>query len=170
MTMKNYRSMLMDAISMRGVGVVVMGLALPTASAYLSQYVPSAVKNLYARIPYHEHSAMKAAVMVGSTAAIAFAAQAMLPMVTYNDAVMATGVAAALVAVSLAQQYLPAGMPGAGLLAQLPTASALDGYGGYYGYLGSAHGDDAALYGGHDQALYGSHDDSALFGVKTNVF
>ena len=107
--------------------------------------------------------------MVGGTAAVAFALQhPMLKVITYNEAMAATGIAMGLVAVSLAQSMYNG--PGAGLLADMPTSVSLQGmagYGGYYGYLGSAHD---GMYGDDTNAVVpmGTTDD--LFGVKTNVF
>tara|TARA_B100000287_G_scaffold41516_1_gene37662 strand:+ start:1279 stop:1890 length:612 start_codon:yes stop_codon:yes gene_type:complete len=170
-----YRKMMMDAMNLRSVGIVTLGLALPTMSAFLGQYVPAMVKDAVARVPYIDTRVGKAALMVGSTAAVAFALQSKMlgGLISYNEAVAATGVSMALVAVSLAQSYYNG--PGSAMLADLPTAGALAGYGGYYGYLGSAH--DGGMYGEHSMAgeheLFGTHTmagEHDLFGVKTNVF
>jgi len=174
--MAGYRAMLMKAMNLRSLGIVTLGLALPTMSAYLSQYIPGMVKNAYnTYMPsmIRDSRAGKAALIVGSTAAVAFALQSKMlgGLISYDEAVAATGVTMALVAVSVAQSYYNG--PGSALLADLPTAAALDGYGGgYYGYLGNADVDDGGLYG---EDLFGdsnvpmasSHD---LFGLKTNVF
>ena len=163
-------------MNLRSLGIVTLGLALPTMSAVLSQYVPSMVKNAYnTYMPsmIRDSRAGKAALMVGSTAAIAFALQSKMlgGLISFDEAVAATGVTMALVAVSVAQSYYNG--PGSGMLADLPTAGALAGYGGYYGYLGNAdtgmYGDGGELFGdAHmSEPMASSHD---LFGLKTNVF
>ena len=162
--------MVKDSFTWGGLKVVLLGLGLPTLSSMASGYVPATVKNMWHNyVPYSDSKYMKALTMVGGTAAVAFALQhPMLKVITYNEAMAATGIAMGLVAVSLAQSMYNG--PGAGLLADMPTSVSLQGmagYGGYYGYLGSAHD---GMYGDDTNAVVpmGTTDD--LFGVKTNVF
>ena len=165
MTLKNYWGFVKKHMDLRGLGIVTLGLALPTMGAMLSTYIPSAVKNAYVTyVPYHDHPAMKSALMVGGTAAVAYT-MSWAGLITMQEALAANMVALGLVAVSAAQTLYTG--YGSGMLSMLPTAGALDGYGGYYGYLGSA--DVPELYGGHETYNMGS-DPAELFGVKTNVF
>jgi len=167
-----YKKFVMDHLKVRDLGIVTLGLALPTIAAYttkmINSYLPDSVlsvrdkaTNALAPLGYNS-TAGRAVVGILSTAAVAYALQS-YKVITPSEALTANMIAVTMTLVAGAQAMYAG--PGSGLLNQLPAT----GLGGSsYGYIGSYH-----MTGGHEGMgadMLPSPMDSQLFGVKTNVF
>lgn len=144
-------------MDLRGLGVVSLGLAIPSITAYLGQYVPAQVKDVASRIPGYNSTLGKATVGVLGATAVAFALAQYGPL-TATEAFTASSVAVAMTAVAVAQHYYNG--PGSGLVDALPATN----LGGSYGYIGSYHGE------GMQAELVAAPQPQQMFGVKANVF
>ncbi len=160
----------MKHLKVRDLGIVTLGLALPTIAAYSAKMInsklPTSVTSVRDQvtgaIPYYNSTAGRAVVGILSTAAVAYALQS-YKVITPSEALTANMIAVGMTAVAAAQQ-LYAG-PGAGLLKSLPSAGIA---GSSYGYIGSYH-----MTGGHEGMgadMLPSPMSNQMFGVKTNVF
>ena len=165
-----YKKFVMEHLKVRDLGVVTLGLALPTITAYttkmIQQYLPNSVTNVRDQvtgaIPYYNSTAGRAVVGILSTAAVAYALQS-YKVITPSEALTANMIAVTMTLVAGAKEMYAG--PGSGLLQQLPSTGLA---GSSYGYIGSYH-----MTGGHEGMgadMLPSPMDSQLFGVKTNVF
>jgi|TARA_B100000035_G_scaffold73591_1_gene60833 hypothetical protein len=165
-----YKKFVMKHADFRGLGVVTLGLALPTMAAYATKmvntYLPASVTGVRdqvtSAIPGYNSTAGRAVVGILSTAAVAYALQS-YKVITPSEALTANMIAVGMTAVAAAQAMYAG--PGSALINQLPSTGLA---GSSYGYIGSYH-----MSGGHEGMgadMLPSPMSSQMFGVKANVF
>ena len=165
-----YKKFVKKHLKMRDLGIVTLGLALPSIAAYttkmINSYLPASVTSVRDQvtgaIPYYNSTAGRAVVGVLSTAAVAYVLQS-YKVITMSEALTASMVAVGMTGVAAAQALYSG--PGAGLISQRPATNL---GGSSYGYIGSYH-----LGSGHEGVgaeMLPSPVSSGMFGVKANVF
>lgn len=167
-----YRNFVMKHADFRGLGVVTLGLALPTMAAYATKmvntYLPASVTNVRDQvtgaIPGYNSTAGRAVVGILSTAAVAYALQS-YKVITPSEALTANMIAVGMTAVAAAQAMYSG--PGSALISQLPATGLA---GSSYGYIGAYHGDMSGAHEGMGAELLPSPMSDQMFGVKANVF
>ena len=101
----------MDHLKVRDLGIVTLGLALPTIAAYttkmIQQYLPNSVTNVRDQvtgaIPYYNSTAGRAVVGILSTAAVAYALQS-YKVITPSEALTANMIAVTMTLVAGAKE------------------------------------------------------------------
>jgi len=167
-----YKKFVMKHADFRGLGVVTLGLALPTMAAYatkmINSYLPDSVlsvrdKATSALAPLgYNSTAGRAVVGILSTAAVAYALQS-YKVITPSEALTANMIAVGMTAVAAAQAMYSG--PGSALISQLPATGLA---GSSYGYIGAYH-----MSGGNEGMgadMLPSPMSNQMFGVKANVF
>jgi len=161
MSFKGYTSFVKKHMNLRGLGVVTLGLALPSIAGYMSgTSVGSKVMSYVDRVPGMTTNTGRAALAVATTAGVAYL-MTQFGVITASEALTANMIALGLVAVGAAKAYT-----GNAFVAALPSAGGLAGLGGgSYGYIGNY---SAGAGVGAD--MLPQPRDSGMFGVKANVF
>jgi len=165
-----YKKFVKNNMRVRDLGIVTLGLALPSIAAYtakmVNSYLPMSVTNVRDQvtgaIPYYNSTAGRAVVGVLSTAAVAYVLQS-YKFITTSEALTASMIAVGMTGVAAAQALYSG--PGAGLISQLPATNLS---GSSYGYIGSYH-----LGSGHEGVgaeMLPAPVFEGMFGVKANVF
>ena len=168
MSLKGYTSFVKKHMDLRGLGVVVLGLGLPTVAGYLTNTAIGArVMGYVDMVPGMSTNVGKAVSAIALTAGVSYLA-ASLGAISASEALTANMIALGLVSVGvLKTMSLPYGQ---GMVDALPSAGGLAGLGSY-GYIGSYH-----MSGGHDHGMGVGADmldapkTDQLFGVRANVF
>ena len=154
-------------MDVRGLGIVSLGLALPSVAAYLwGTGIGQRASDMVGRLPFVSSWAGQAALTVATTAAVSWAISGGLgkglKFISPAEALTANMIALGLVAVSVAKAKWPAALPGGGIVDSMPSAGALaGGYSGTYGYLGNPSVGEEMLP---------APVSDGMFGVKANVF
>jgi len=167
MSLKGYKAFVNKHLSVKGLGLAAVGLALPALALAGASRLNLAghlakvpiVNNIVAN-PYGS-----AAVASLLTAGIAYAAYSM-SYVSMNEAVGMNSIAIALMMTAAAKTagHLPASV--GQYIPDMPVSSSLAGYSGYNGYLGYLGDDGAAAVEEYNPA-------SDMFGIQSssvNVF
>tara|TARA_Y100000361_G_scaffold150761_1_gene166944 strand:- start:218 stop:739 length:522 start_codon:yes stop_codon:yes gene_type:complete len=168
MSLKGYTSFVKKHMDLRGLGVVVLGLGLPSVAGYLtSTNVGARVMSYVDMVPGMTTNVGKAVSAVALTAGVSYLA-ASFGAISASEALTANMIALGLVTVGVLQSMnLPMGN---NFVSALPSAGGLAGLGSY-GYIGSYH-----MSGGHDHGMGVGADmleapkTDQLFGVRANVF
>ena len=166
MSLKGYTSFVKKHMDLRGLGVVVLGLGLPSVAAYLtSTNIGARVMGMVDRVPGMSTNTGKAVSAIALTAGVSYLG-ASFGLLSASEALTANMIALGLVTVGLLQTYnLPMGN---NFVSALPSAGGLAGLGSY-GYIGSYHasGDHGMGVGAE---MLPAPQSQQLFGVRANVF
>jgi hypothetical protein len=164
MSFSGYTKHVKNLMDLRGLGIVVLGLSLPSIAGYLQQTqmggrVGAAV-NQY--IPGATSTAGKAVMAVGLTAAVSYALMG-FGAIQPGEALTANMIALGLVSIGVLQTInLPVGNH---LVSSVPSAG-IQGFGSTsYGYIGNY---DAGQGVGAD--MLPQPQPQQLFGVRANIF
>jgi|TARA_B100001094_G_scaffold142217_1_gene137825 hypothetical protein len=165
MSFKGYTSFVKNHMDLRGLGVVVLGLSLPSMAGYLaSTSVGMRAMNYVDMVPGMTTNVGKAALAVGLTAAVSYGMTG-LGVISASEALTANMIALGLVTVgALKTMSLPVG---GNIVSSLPSAGGLAGLGGAsYGYIGNYH--DTGM--GVGAEMLPQPQSQQLFGVRANIF
>jgi hypothetical protein len=165
MSFKGYTSFVKNHMDLRGLGIVVLGLSLPSMAGYLaSTSVGMRAMNYVDMVPGMSTNVGKAALAVGLTAAVSYGMTG-LGVISASEALTANMIALGLVTVGALQSMsLPVG---GNIVSSLPSASVLAGLGGAsYGYIGNYH--DTGM--GVGAEMLPQPQSQQLFGVRANIF
>ena len=166
MSLKGYTSFVKKHMDLRGLGVVVLGLGLPSVAGYLtSTNIGARVMGYVDMVPGMSTNVGKAVSAVALTAGVSYLA-ASFGAISASEALTANMIALGLVSVGVLQgMNLPMGN---NFVSALPSAGGLAGLGSY-GYIGSYHmSGDHGMGVGADMLPAPATDQ--LFGVRANVF
>lgn len=143
--LKSYWQFVKNHMDLRGLGIVTLGLGLPTlGSMVLNSRAGSTVVSYMDRVPGMNTPYGKAALAVATSAAISFALARYGPLTAgeaMTASMIATGLVGATLLKSLTGNALVQALPGADLNGIGGYGYAVNGYNGYLGYLGEAHGE-----------------------------
>lgn len=165
MSFKGYTSFVKDHMDLRGLGVVVLGLSLPSMAGYLaSTTVGMRAMSYVDMVPGMTTNVGKAALAVGLTAAVSYGMMG-LGVINAKEALSANMIALGLVTVGALQTMnLPYGN---NMVSSLPSAGGLAGLGSAsYGYIGNYH--DTGM--GVGAEMLPAPQSQQLFGVRANIF
>jgi hypothetical protein len=165
MSFKGYTSFVKNHMDLRGLGIVVLGLSLPSMAGYLaSTSVGMRAMSYVDMVPGMTTNVGKAALAVGLTAAVSYGMTG-LGVISASEALTANMIALGLVTVGALQTMsLPVG---GNLVSSLPSAGGLAGLGGAsYGYIGNYH--DTGM--GVGAEMLPQPQSQQLFGVRANIF
>ena len=150
-------------MDLRGLGVVVLGLGLPSVAGYLtSTNIGARVMGYVDAVPGMSTNVGKAVSAVALTAGVSYLAASM-NVISASEALTANMIALGLVTVGVLQTMsLPVG---GNFVSALPSAGGFAGIGGSYGYIGNY-----SAGAGIGQDLLPQPESGQLFGVRANVF
>lgn len=162
MSLKGYTSFVKKHMDLRNLGIVVLGLGLPSIAGWMtSTGVGSRVMSYVNMVPGMTTNVGKAVGAVALTAGVSYLA-ATWGIISATEALTANMIALGLVSVGVLQTMsLPVG---GNFVSALPSAG-ISGLGASsYGYIGNYHGE------GVGAELLESPNTRQIFGVKANVF
>ena len=162
MSFKGYTSFVKKHMDLRGLGIVVLGLGLPSVATWMANTgVGSRVMSYVDMVPGMTSKYGKAAVAVAMTAGLSYGAASM-GWLSAGEALTANMIALGLVSVGLLQTMaLPVGQ---GFVDALPATGGLAGLGSAsYGYIGNYHE-------GVGADMLPQPESGQLFGVRANIF
>ena len=165
MSIKGYTSFVKTHLDLKALGVVVLGLSLPSMAGYLaSTSVGMRAMSYVDMVPGMSTNVGKAALAVGLTAAVSYGMSG-LGVISASEALTANMIALGLVTVGALQTMnLPVG---SGLVSNLPSSGGLAGLGSAsYGYIGNYH--DTGM--GVGAEMLPQPQGEQLFGVRANIF
>jgi hypothetical protein len=165
MSIKGYTSFVKTHLDLKALGVVVLGLSLPSMAGYLaSTSVGMRAMSYVDMVPGMTTNVGKAALAVGLTAAVSYGMSG-LGVISASEALTANMIALGLVTVGALQTMnLPVG---SGLVSSLPSSGGLAGLGSAsYGYIGNYH--DTGM--GVGAEMLPQPQSQQLFGVRANIF
>ena len=165
MSIKGYTSFVKTHLDLKALGVVVLGLSLPSMAGYLaSTSVGMRAMSYVDMVPGMTTNVGKAALAVGLTAAVSYGMSG-LGVISASEALTANMIALGLVTVGALQTMnLPMG---SGLVSSLPSSGGLAGLGSAsYGYIGNYH--DTGM--GVGAEMLPQPQSQQLFGVRANIF
>ena len=151
-------------MDLRGLGVVVLGLSLPSMAGYLaSTSVGMRAMSYVDMVPGMTTNVGKAALAIGLTAAVSYGMTG-LGVISASEALTANMIALGLVTVGALQTMsLPVG---GNLVSSLPSAGFAGIGGASYGYIGNYH--DTGM--GVGAEMLPAPQSQQLFGVRANIF
>ena len=162
MSFKGYTSFVKKHMDLRGLGIVVLGLGLPSIATWMTNSgVGSRVMSYVDMVPGMTTKYGKAVIAIGLTAGVSYLA-ANFGVISAAEALTANMIAMGLVSVGLLKTMsLPVGQ---GLVDNLPAAN----FGGLagsasYGYIGNYHE-------GVGAEMLPAPQSQQLFGVRANIF
>ena len=162
MSFKGYTSFVKKHMDLRGLGIVVLGLGLPSIATYLANTgIGSRAMSYVEMVPGMASKYGKAATAVALTAGVSYLATS-FGAISASEALTANMIALGLVSVGLLQTMaLPVGQ---GLVDSLPATGGLAGLGSAsYGYIGNYHE-------GVGAEMLPQPESGQLFGVRANIF
>jgi hypothetical protein len=165
MSIKGYTSFVKTHLDLKALGVVVLGLSLPSMAGYLaSTNVGMRAMSYVDMVPGMTTNVGKAALAVGLTAAVSYGMSG-LGVISASEALTANMIALGLVTVGALQSMnLPVG---SGIVSNLPSSGGLAGLGSAsYGYIGNYH--DTGM--GVGAEMLPQPQGAQLFGVRANIF
>ena len=165
MSIKGYTSFVKTHLDLKALGVVVLGLSLPSMAGYLaSTNVGMRAMSYVDMVPGMTTNVGKAALAVGLTAAVSYGMSG-LGVISASEALTANMIALGLVTVGALQSMnLPVG---SGIVSSLPSSGGLAGLGSAsYGYIGNYH--DTGM--GVGAEMLPAPQSQQLFGVRANIF
>jgi hypothetical protein len=165
MSIKGYTSFVKTHLDLKALGVVVLGLSLPSMAGYLaSTSVGMRAMSYVDMVPGMTTNVGKAALAVGLTAAVSYGMSG-LGVISASEALTANMIALGLVTVGALQTMnLPVG---SGLVSSLPSSGGLAGLGSAsYGYIGNYQ--DTGM--GVGAEMLPQPQSGNLFGVRANIF
>jgi len=162
MSLKGYTSFVKKHMDLRNLGIVVLGLGLPSIAGWMtSTGVGSRVMSYVDMVPGMTTNVGKAVGAVALTAGVSYLA-ATWGIISATEALTANMIALGLVSVGVLQQMsLPA--VGSNIVSALPSAGFAGIGASSYGYIGNAHE-------GVGAQLLPNPEPGMIFGVKANVF
>ncbi len=163
LTLKGYTSFVKKHMDLRNLGIVVLGLGLPSVAGYLtSTNIGARVMGYVDMVPGMSTNVGKAVSAVALTAGVSYLAASM-NVISASEALTANMIALGLVSVGvLKTMNLPVG---GSMVDALPSAGGLAGLGSSYGYIGNY---SAGAGVGAD--MLPQPESGQLFGVRANVF
>ena len=164
MSLKGYTSFVKKHMDLRGLGVVMLGLGLPSVASYLQStniggQVGAAVDKY---VPFATSKYGKAAMAITLTAGVSYVAASM-NLLSPGEALTANMIALGLVSAGLLKTInLPVGN---NFVEALPSAGMDNISGGSYGYIGNYHVSE-----GVGAEMIPAPKTAQMFGVRANVF
>jgi len=162
MSLKGYTSFVKKHMDLRGLGVVVLGLGLPSVAGYLtSTNIGMRVMGYVDKVPGMSTNVGKAVSAVALTAGVSYLATT-AGLLNPSEALTANMIALGLVSVGVLKTM---NVPYVGgMVSALPSAGGLAGLGSY-GYIGNYHRSE-----GVGAEMLPAPQQQQLFGVRANVF
>ena len=164
MSIKGYTSFVKTHLDLKALGVVVLGLSLPSMAGYLaSTSVGMRAMSYVDMVPGMTTNVGKAALAVGLTAAVSYGMSG-LGVISASEALTANMIALGLVTVAALQTstMVTSKLP---MVDSLPSAG-IGGLGASYGYIGNYH--DSGM--GVGAEMLPAPQSQQLFGVRANIF